>query len=377
MISDQSQQFERIISESNDILILISQNPSGDAIGAAWALNFFLKKQNKNSTVVFSGEDSMKKFSFLPKPEKVLHELSGTQDFVLSFTTKHNKIIDVKTERLEDELRVYITPEKGSIDPRDFSFIPSRFKYDALIVLGSPDRESLGKVFEESPDIFYEVPVINIDFNSSNDRFGQLNIIDISASSTSEILTDFFEKVSEDTIDSEMAECLLTGIIDSTNSFQNKNTTPKALQMSAMLMSKGADQQKIIRYLFKTQPLALLKLWGRVMARLRWEQESELIWAPILLEDFVQSRSNPKDISLILDKIMENYSNGKIFMIAFNETPQTCKISIKSQNQELLKKIAIIFEGVITNELCVFNYPGGEVQIAGENIAKKLKGVVI
>ncbi|HBP01164.1 MAG: Phosphoesterase RecJ domain protein [Candidatus Moranbacteria bacterium GW2011_GWE1_49_15] len=370
---DQTQQFEKVISESGEILLLLPQNPSGDAIGAAWALYFFLKKKGKNAVIVFEGKDSLKKFEFLPRPEKILHELSGTQDFVLSFNTKFNKIIDIKTERLEEELRVYITPEKGSIDPRDFSFIPSRFKYDALVVLGSPDRESLGKVFEESPDIFYEVPVINIDHHSSNDRFGQLNILDIAASSTAEVLADIFSKMEGDIIDEAMAQCLLAGIIDATNSFQNKNTTPKALQMSAALMAKGADQQKIIRYLYKTQPLAILKLWGRIMARLRWDEGSGLVWAPVLLEDFVQSRSNPSDIPMILDKIMENYSNGKIFMVIYNESPANMKVIVRSSVPEAAKKIALIFDGKFSGDVCEFSLASGDMQQAGESVAKKLK----
>ena len=373
---DQEQQFEKIIAESGEILVLLPKNPTGDAIGAAWALYFFLEKQGKSAKIVFEGDGATEKFSFLPKPEKVLHELTGTQDFILSFNTKFNKIIDIKTERFEEELRVYITPEKGSIDPRDFSFIPSRFKYDALIVLGSPDRESLGKVFEDSPDIFYEVPVINIDHHSSNDRFGQMNILDIAASSTSEILMDLFEKMGSDGIDEKVAECLLAGIIDATNSFQNKSTTPKALRMSATLMGKGADQQKIIRYLYKTQPLAILKLWGRVMARLRWVEESGLVWAPVLLEDFVQSRSNPSDIALILDKVAENYSNGKIFMVVYNETPEKLKAVLKSPDAGAAKKIALIFDGKVTGDICKFHYDGSDMQQSGENIAKKIQEII-
>jgi len=376
MILDQGQQFEKIISESREILVLLPKDPVGDAIGAAWALYFFLEKRKKNVNLVFEGDGMMEKFSFLPKPERVLHELSGTQDFILSFNTKFNKIIDIKTEKLSEELRVYITPEKGSIDPRDFSFIPSRFKYDVLIVLGSPDRESLGKIFEESPDIFYEVPVINIDHHGSNDRFGKMNIVDIAASSTSEILLDLLEKISEDAVDDVMAECLLAGIIEATNSFQNKNTTPKALRMSAALMARGADQQKIIRFLFKTQPLTVLKLWGRVMARLRWVEESGLIWAPVLLEDFVQSRSNPADIVLILDKIMENYSNGKIFLVVYNELPEKIKVIVKSVDPDVAKRIAMIFDGKFSAQIGEFNYEGTDAQEAGEKIVNKIKEIV-
>ena len=44
----------------------------------------------------------------------------GARDFVLSFSTKYNKIINFRTEKKEDAFEIYITPEKESIDPRDF-----------------------------------------------------------------------------------------------------------------------------------------------------------------------------------------------------------------------------------------------------------------
>ncbi len=376
MVLDQEKQFEKIITESEEILILLPRNPSGDSIGSAWALSFFLQKKDKKATIVFEDGSVGDKYDFLPKPEKVLHELSGTQDFILSFNTKFNKIVDIKTEKLDEELRVYITPEKGSIDPRDFSFIPSRFKYDALIVLGSPDRESLGKIFEDNPDIFYEVPVINIDFHPENDRFGQMNVLDMAASSVAEILFDMLEKIDENSLDEKISLCLLTAIIEATNSFQNQKTTPKSLLMSATLMNKGADQQKIIRYLYKTQPFSVLKLWGRVMARLRWVEDCALVWAPVLLEDFVQSRSNPKEVGLILDKIMENYSQGKIFMVVYAKDNEKTQVIIKSSELQVIKKLAAIFDGKISAGVVEFSQDENNLQAVGEKISEKISEIL-
>ena len=269
MSLDSAQQFDNVLKNAKNVLIFMAQNSGGDAIGSAWATYFFLKKNGIQATVVTPDSNShFDRFSFLVKPEDTINSLAGARDFVLSFNTQHNKITNVRSERSGEELQIFITPEKGSIDPRDFSFIPAKFKYDLVIVLGSSDKESLGKVYEENPDIFYEVPVVNIDHHADNDNFGQLNIIDITASSTSEIVADLLQRINEKNIDETIAESLLTGIIDATNSFQKKNTTPKSLNIAAALMAKDANQQKIIRYLYKTQPLHLLKLWGRVMARL-------------------------------------------------------------------------------------------------------------
>ena len=256
---------------------------------------------------------------------------------------------------------------------RDFSFIPARFKYDLVIVLGSPDKESLGKIYEENPDIFYEVPVVNIDHHPENDKFGQLNILEITASSTAEILTEILERIAFDALDENIAQCLLLGIIEATNSFQRKNTTPKALQLSAMLMGCGANQQEIVRHLYKTQPFHLLKLWGRIMARLTWEDTLNVIWAPVFLDDFVQSRSNPRDASLILEKIRDNYAAGRIFMVLYNETPELVRGIIKCQDNAQLAKIAQVLEGHINSDELEFVLRKNDAREAGEEVIEKLK----
>ena len=379
MSLDLAQQLQNVLKNAKHVLVFMAQDFSGDAVGSAWATYFFLKKNNIEATVVVpTGEEYLERFSFLTKPEDVIDSLAGARDFVLAFNTKFNKITNVRTERVDEELRIFITPEKGSIDPRDFSFIPAKFKYDLVIVLGSPDKESLGKVYEENPDIFYEVPVVNIDHHTENDNFGQVNIVDITASSTSEVVADLIAKINEKNIDEIMAESLLTGIIDATNSFQKKNTSPKSLQIGAMLMTKGADQQKIIRYLYKTQPFHLLKLWGRVMARLYWEDEIALAWAPVFLEDFVQSRSKPSDVPFILDKIKENYSAGKIFMVLYSETVGQVSGVIKCINNEHLKKVAEILGVKVVGDTCEFSEQSGDTTEAGQRIVEKLRaGFVI
>lgn len=252
--------------------------------------------------------------------------------------------MNVRTETAPDELRIYLTPENGAIDPRDFSFIPAKFKFDLAIVIGSPDKEHLGKIYEENPDIFYELPLINIDNHSDNELFGQVNLVDITASSASEILAEILEKGVLGNINETVSESLLAGIISATESFQKKNTTPKCLQIASRLMDKGADQQKIIRAFYKTQPLHLLKLWGRVMAQVKWNEELKLIWTLVTVEDLVQSRAMVADLPRVLEKIRNNYASGNFFMMLYSEDPAHIKGLIKGSNTEGLMLLAERFK---------------------------------
>lgn len=366
------EQLKSFLDKSKEILILIPENPSGDAVGSAWALTHFLEKKNISATVAFSNHLNQK-YSYLERPSTIVSEISGARDFVLSFDTTHNKIANLRSEKIGEKFNVYLTPEKGTIDPRDFSFILAKFKYDLVIVLDSPDLQKLGKIYEKNTDLFFEVPVVNIDYRSENENFGQINLVDVLASSVSEIVSKILEEINPELIDKKIADCLLTGIISATDSFQKKNTTPRALSSAAKLMDSGADQQEIVRWLYKTHPLHILKLWGRTMANIKWDDETKLAWSELTLEDFVQSRSKPEDVPAILEKLQENYSEGEIFMIFWNTAPEMGSGLIHSANQKFLEKLSATFGGHLKPNLLEISFTTDNLSNASEKLSRKIK----
>lgn len=309
-----------ILHKTQKPLLVLPQHPSGDVISAAWAFALYLEAKGITPTVAVSDPfNKRSRFSFLRAPKNIISSLSGSKNFVLIFDTTRNSISNVRTERLENELRITLTPEKGSIDPRDFSFMPAELKYDLAIVLGCVEKETAGALYEENADIFYEIPIVNIDCQSQNEGFGQINLIDLTASSVSELCAATLLAIDEAEVIDDIAQCFLAGIISATDSFQLKNTTPNALYLSAKLIERGANQQQIIQYLYKTQPLGIIKLLGRIMAKLQWDERIGLVWAQVTIEDFVQSRTNPNDLSIILEKIKANYASGKIFLLLYEK----------------------------------------------------------
>jgi len=338
MSFEPQEQLKSFLEKSREVLIVLPENPSGDAVASACAFYFFLQNIGLSGTMAMA-QSIPEKLKFLKHPERIVSEISGARDFVLSFGTRNNNIIDVRTERKENAFNIFVTPEHGIIDPKDFSFILAKFKYDLIVVIDSPDLEKLGTVFEKNSDLFFEVPVVNIDHESDNDNFGQINLVDVTASSCSEIIYGLLKGINPEALDLTIVQSLLTGIISATDSFQKKNTTPKSFLVAAELMEKGADQQEIIRWLYKTQPLRLLKLWGRIMAKINWEEPARLAWAVVCVEDFVQSRSNPADLPQILERFQENYSEGKIFMLVYNDTPATSIALVHISDKEELSRL--------------------------------------
>jgi nanoRNase/pAp phosphatase (c-di-AMP/oligoRNAs hydrolase) len=331
-------QLKNQIDSAESILILTAEKPSLDARAASWALAHLLKGLGKNPTVLERPTEN-NLLSFLAEPEKRETEIKGARDFVLSFDTTRNKIIDFRTENKIDRFEVYITTERDTIDPRDFSFIPAKFKYDLVIVLDCQNFDGLGELHAKNSDLFFEVPVVNLDNSSSNENFGQVNVIDITASSISEMLSEIFKEFWGKQTSREVSQSLLAGVVSATGNFQSRATTPQTFLAASWLIEKGADQQEIVRNIFKTQSFSFMKLWGRAMARLQWDEKTKIAWSTLSLEDFVQSRTKPEELPLVLEKIKDNFSAGKYFAILYPEALGRSLALVKNSDTESLKKV--------------------------------------
>lgn len=341
MSLSKSAQFLELATTRKHPLILLPPHPNRDCLATSIALAHYFTLVGAAPTLAAIGvERKLGELAFLPCPSPVVESLSGSRDFVLSFNTEHNPILDVRTERVEHELRIHLTPEHGTIDPRDFSFILAKYKFDLVVTIGTPDKESLGSLYEAHPDIFYEVPVINIDHHGANEQFGQVNLVEVTASSNAEIVTALLKEVGEEFLDGVVAEALLTGLMAATDSFQKKTTTPRALELASFLMARGADQQKIVKHLYKTQPLHLLKLWGRIMSNIHSHDTASLITATVTIEDLIQSHSSAADLPTVLEKIRGNYAGATTFAVAYAEGPAVTQLFVKSNEEGLLEKLA-------------------------------------
>ena len=256
------QQAVELINRSNQILIVPSR-PDGDSIVSSLALLQVLTKLGKTVTLGVLDPVSQT-YRFLPKVEDIATDINGMRDFVITLDSPNASADRLSYNFDEGKLNIIITPKSGRYRPEDVVFTQGQFKYDTVIVLDAADLHQLGLAYDRYPTLFQEIPIINIDHHASNAYFGSVNLVDLTATSTAEILIGLIEALGVNLIDPGVATCLLTGIIADTGSFQNANTTPKSLTVAAQLVGFGAQQQEIIRHLFKTKSLAQLKLWGQV-----------------------------------------------------------------------------------------------------------------
>ncbi|MBI3261459.1 bifunctional oligoribonuclease/PAP phosphatase NrnA [Candidatus Berkelbacteria bacterium] len=344
------QQIAELIKSSQRILLATHQGPDGDAIGSLLAMARVLKKLGKDVDAVTS-DDVPGIFSFLPGFDELQTNFKVSRDFVIALNTTNAKVDKLGYKASEDgnTLDIVITPRSGSFEASDVQFKSGASRYDLIIVLDAPEIERLGPIFEENAPLFYETPLVNIDHHPANDHFGKINWVDITATSTAEILVALFESLSGSLggtlIDEDISTCLLTGIITDTGSFQNQNTTPKSLTVAAQMVAAGARQQEIIVNIFKMKPLSTLRLWGRILERVRYVREGNFIYSVAYQKDLTETGASPHEISGVLDEVMKGTSQAN-FALLLTERGDTLHGSLRAiAKQADMGRIATSFGG--------------------------------
>ena len=367
------QQIVEAIRGSENILAITHRGPDGDAVGSLVAVSKVLEKIGKKVTTVCA-DNIPAVFSFL-NGNQVVENISGNRDFVISLdvsSVKADKFL-YKTE--DGRINFIVTPKSGEFTPEMVSFPGGKFKFDLIIVLDCPDLERLGKPYEENVDLFYETPIINIDHHASNDHFGKINLVDLTATSTCEILVSLFESLSKDTslLTDDIATALLTGIITDTNSFQNQNTTPKSLTVAAQLVAANADQQEIIRKIYKTRSLSTLRLWGRVLTNIHDESSYRFLWSQIKKSDFSSVGASADDSDGVIDELLKT-AYGVDFVLLLIEKDDGIHGSLRAVGKGVdVSGIANLFAGGGHPMAAGFVIEDGKSDIPTDQIISKIR----
>lgn len=317
MALSDTQQFSKLIKDSNHVLIVFNPHDNGDALASSLTLKNLLEKQSKQVDIASEGFVLPKNLRFLASDKDVKPALAYLQKFTIKVDTTKAKIDTISYDIKDNWLSIYLTPQSGVITKNELRTAQSTFKYDIIITLSSPDLETLGNIFLNNTDLFYRTPVINIDYHTNNEYYGQLNIVDITSTSCSEILYQIIKQTSDEEIDKKNATQLLAGMIIATQGFKNAHVTPHTLSLASQLIKLGAEREMIIQNIYRTRSLSTLKLWGKALTHLKQDSTIGLVWTMITREDFIHSEAHPEDLKGIIDELIMNSPEAKIALLLY------------------------------------------------------------
>lgn len=325
-----NQQTIDLIEKSNNIVIALPRNPSTDAIASGLGLFLSLEKQSKKVKVVCNEFNLPPTNQFLPKSEQIHTDLTALRKFIISLDLTRTKVQELSYDISEDKLNIFINPKNGFFEARDVTTSATAYDYDLVIVIDAQELEALGKIYDNNTEFFYHTPIVNIDHNPANEYFGQINLVDLVATSTSEIIFELVKGFKTPAIDEYIATSLLTGIISKTKSFQSNTVTPRSLAISSHLIENGARRDEIIKNLYRTKSINTLKLWGRALARLKTESNGKIVWSLLNQQDFIKSGAKEEDLEAVIDELIINTPNAEVVVLIYESAGGVIKVIINS-----------------------------------------------
>ena len=242
---------DQIVSElkaADRFLITTHEGPDGDALGSTLALHEALTQLGKDS-VMFLAEKEFPlplEYRFLPLQE-VFHEAPAD---------------------LSDRIVIFL--DCGNIDR-----MPIQWLRDGQRML-------------------------NVDHHHDNTRFADVNLVDVDASSTAEIVFDICRRLGVDVTES-IAQALYVGLITDTGQFMYENTDARTHRVAAELIESGVDVNGTFRRLYERVPEAKLKLIARALGRIDRRLDGALSTTYLSADDYVATGADETLTEGIID----------------------------------------------------------------------------
>ena len=320
MALNETQQLRQLLEASRHILLVMNSTQNTDSICGAVAWKKFLEKQNKQVDIIADNFVLPKNLKFIKGVEEIQPQISHLQKFILKVDVTNVKIDTLSYDIKDNWLSIYLTPKQGVLTKNELRTAQSGLKYDLIITINAQDLESLGKIFFNNTDLFYKVPVINFDNHPGNEHFGQVNFVELTATSISEIIYKTMTQISASHIDADIATALLAGMISQTQSFKTTNVTPHTLNTASELMNLGADREKIVKHLFRTKSISSLRIWGEALTHMESDPNLGLVWTTITREDFARAGATEDELKELIDELINNSPEAKLILLLYENT---------------------------------------------------------
>jgi phosphoesterase RecJ-like protein len=298
---------DRVAAELRDrdrFLLTAHEGPDGDALGSLLGMHRLLTQIGKDSVMFMAAKEFPLpiEYRFLPL-EEVFHEAPAD---------------------MADRTVVFL--DCGNIDRMPVGFLTEGGNF-----------------------------TINIDHHHDNTRFGHVNLVNTSASSTAEIVYELC-RVLGGRMTSEIASALYVGLVTDTGKFMYENTNAGTHRIAAELIEAGVEVDDTYRRLYEHVPLEKLRLVSRALNGISLYCEGRMVLTYITEADYEATGSGEEMVEGIIDHL-RSVEGAKVAALVRDQGARgraARKVSLRSSGGDVdVSAIARIHGG------------GGHVRAAG------------
>jgi phosphoesterase RecJ-like protein len=261
-------------------LLTTHENPDGDALGSLLAMHGVLRRLGKDSVMFLAAKEFPLpvEYRFLPLAE-VFHEPPA--DFA-------------------DRTVIFL--DCGNID---------RMPVDFLQAASSK--------------------VLNIDHHHDNTCFGTINLVDVEASCTAEIIFELVMLLGV-RLTKELADALYVGLVTDTGKFMYQNTDARSHRMAAALIDAGVEVHDIYRRLYERVPLEKLRLVARALEGIALHDDGALAITYISRDDYSSTGASEVLTEGIIDHLrtLDGVAVAAVVRDQEEEARAAHKVSLRS-----------------------------------------------
>ncbi len=126
--------------------------------------------------------------------------------------------------------------------------------------------------------------VIEFDHHPENEDFSDLAIRNDKAVATAEIIY-YFLKANNIKINKNIANCLLSGILEDSGNFLYPGISDKTVNIASEMLTLGAQLPQILKNTLQNKSLSAMKLWGVVLNNLKINKKYNLAFSTLTLDE--------------------------------------------------------------------------------------------
>lgn len=283
------QAIKMAVAEAQQILVVTHVDPDGDAIGSLTAVGNGLAQLGKRVTMACD-DNVPGRFRFLP---------------------------------LTDKVQKGVSPEAT---------------FDLLIALDCGDESRMGRTFSE---LKQKPPVINIDHHVTNTHFGQINLVDPEATSTTEILHELFLEIGLK-ITADVALSLLTGLVTDTLGFRTAGVTSKTMKITSALMDAGANLSLVTMLALNLKPMSTLRLWQLGLNNLKLD--AGLAWTSLTYQAQQEIGFNsPSSAGLV--NMLANVEEAVMSAVLLEQQDGSVRVGLRCRPPYTVSEVALNLGG--------------------------------
>lgn len=286
MEQTREQQFDRVVKDSKNILIISHVNPDGDTLGTMCALQLAIQKQYKKKAEMLILSKLPKIYEFLPN----VHEAKTLDKFDKS--REYDLVITVDVASLDRLIEAQVLFDKA------------KFK-------------------------------VNIDHHRTNNGFGNLSIIEPKASSTGEVLYKIIKNLDWQ-IDLDTAICIYTAILTDTGGFRFENTNAEVFRVAAELTEMGIVPQDLFRKCYESKSKSIVMFQNHCINKAFFSPDNKIVYTIIYKKDIEKFSATDDATDGIAEALRAIISTDVSFVVKEVDA-KICKISMRSKKLDIAK----------------------------------------